>query len=234
MMDASKTEDYQLLGDVLDQGLRELGYSRGDLNVELFASDKQHVLDLYCSKGKNCCYKFQLPSFGMAYGNSRLSELGNKAHMEAMARQHLHTLHMGYTNALTAKTDYHRLVIKLVDQQRQTQRLHDTHAHLYQIRRQWYEQAKASTLKYLWPHSHWKTGRSPWLAPFCCCVRDISYRKLSAHGAAGVLWLRWVRLGACQKHVHVHPSLKDAALHKPNARRNIHTHMGSCKPAGAL
>ena len=66
MMVASKTEDYQLLGDVLDQGLKELGYSREDLNVELFASDKQHVLDLYCSKGKNCCYKFYCPSFGMA------------------------------------------------------------------------------------------------------------------------------------------------------------------------
>ena len=72
-------------------------------------------------------------------------DIYHKAHMEAMARQHLHTLHMGYTNALTAKTDYHRLVVKLVDQQRQTQRLHDTHAHLYQIRRQWYEQAKEDT-----------------------------------------------------------------------------------------
>ena len=77
MMVASKTEDYQLLGGVLDQGLKELGYSREDLNLELFASDKQHVLDLYCSKGKNCCYKFYRPSFGIAYGNPRLSELGN-------------------------------------------------------------------------------------------------------------------------------------------------------------
>ena len=51
MMTASKTEDYQLLGEVLDQGLKELGYSREDLKMELFASDKQHVLDLYCSKG---------------------------------------------------------------------------------------------------------------------------------------------------------------------------------------
>ena len=36
-----------------------------------------------------------------------------------------------------------------------------------------------------------KNGRSPWLAPFCCCVRDISYSRLSAHGAAGVpvAWL---------------------------------------------
>ena len=76
MMVASKTEDYQLLGDVLDQGLKEVGYSREDLNVELFASDKQHVLDLYCSKGENCCCKFCWPSFGMAYGNPRFSEPG--------------------------------------------------------------------------------------------------------------------------------------------------------------
>ena len=57
IMVASKTEDYQLLGDVLDHGLKALGHSREDLNVELFASDKQHVLDLYCSKGKISGYK---------------------------------------------------------------------------------------------------------------------------------------------------------------------------------
>ena len=86
MMVASKTEGYQLLGDVLDQGLRELGYSREDLNVELFASDKQHVLDLYCSKGKYCCYKFYWPSFGMAYGNPRFSELGKRPTKVALER----------------------------------------------------------------------------------------------------------------------------------------------------
>ena len=76
MMVASKTEDYELLGDVLDQGLKELGHSREDPNVELFASDKQHVLDLYCSKGKGCYYKFYWPSFGIAHGTPRFSELG--------------------------------------------------------------------------------------------------------------------------------------------------------------
>ena len=72
MMVASKTEDYQLLGEVLDQGRKELGYSREDLSVELFASDKQHVLDIYCSKGKNCGYKFYWLSSGMAYRNPRV------------------------------------------------------------------------------------------------------------------------------------------------------------------
>ena len=76
MMVTSKAEDYQLLADVLDQSLKELGYSEEALNVELFASDKQHVLDLYCSKGKNCCHKFSWNSFGIAYGNPRFSELG--------------------------------------------------------------------------------------------------------------------------------------------------------------
>ena len=61
MMAASKTGGYQLLGKVLDQGLKEFGYSREDLSVELFASDKQHVLDLYCSKGKNCSLGMQVP-----------------------------------------------------------------------------------------------------------------------------------------------------------------------------
>ena len=46
MMLPSETKDYQLLGDVLHQGLIEFRYSQEDLNVELFASDKQHVLDL--------------------------------------------------------------------------------------------------------------------------------------------------------------------------------------------
>ena len=40
MMIASRRKDYQLLGGVLDQGLKELGYSMEDLNVELFASAK--------------------------------------------------------------------------------------------------------------------------------------------------------------------------------------------------
>ena len=89
MMVASQTEDYQLLGDVLDQGLKELGYSREDLNVELFASNKQHVLDLYCSQGKSCCYKFYWPSLGMAYGNPRFSKLGKVLTKVALERSRM-------------------------------------------------------------------------------------------------------------------------------------------------
>ena len=86
MMVASKTEDYPLLGDVLDQGLKELVYSWEELNLELFASDKEHVLDLYCSKGKTCCYKFHWTSFGMAQGNPRFREMGKVLTKVALER----------------------------------------------------------------------------------------------------------------------------------------------------
>ena len=89
MIAASKTEDYQLLEEVLDQGLKELGYSREDRSVELFASDKQHVLDLYCSKGKNCSYKSDFPPFWMAYGNPRFSELGKVLTKVALERSRM-------------------------------------------------------------------------------------------------------------------------------------------------
>ena len=86
MMAASRTEDYQLLGEVLDQGLKELGYSREDQSVEALASEKQHLLDFYCSKGKNCGYKLYWPSFGMAYGNPRFTELGKVLTKVALER----------------------------------------------------------------------------------------------------------------------------------------------------
>ena len=54
--------------------------------MELFASDKQHALDLYCSKGKNCCCEFYWPSFGMSYGNPRFSELGKVLTKVALER----------------------------------------------------------------------------------------------------------------------------------------------------
>ena len=57
--------------------------------MELFASDKQHVLDLYCSKGKNCCYKFYWPSFWMAYRNPRFSELGKALTKVALERSRM-------------------------------------------------------------------------------------------------------------------------------------------------
>ena len=72
-------------------------------------------------------------------------DIYHRAHAATVARQHLRTLHTHYTNTLTAKTDYHNLVTKLIKDQMTAQRLQDTHAHLCQIRRQRYEQAKNDT-----------------------------------------------------------------------------------------
>ena len=72
-------------------------------------------------------------------------DIYHSAHAAEVARQHLCTLHTYYTNTLTAKTDYHMLVTKLIKDQMIAQRLHDTHTHMYQLRKQWYEQAKYDT-----------------------------------------------------------------------------------------
>ena len=53
-----------------------MGHSREDLNPDLLARDKQHVLDIHCSKKQNCCYNVYWPSFWMAYGHPRFSEVG--------------------------------------------------------------------------------------------------------------------------------------------------------------
>ena len=57
--------------------------------MEFVASDKQHILDLYCSKGRNGCYKFYRPSFGMAYRNPKFSELGKVLTKVALERPHM-------------------------------------------------------------------------------------------------------------------------------------------------
>ena len=55
----------------------------------LVAGDKQHVLHLYCSKGQDCCYTFFWPSFGMAYGNPRFSEVGKVSTKVALERSRM-------------------------------------------------------------------------------------------------------------------------------------------------
>ena len=89
MMVAAKMEDHEVVQDVRDQGPKELGYSTEDLNVELFASNPQHILDLYYSKGRNCSYKIYGPSFGMAYRNTGFSELGKVLTQVALERSRI-------------------------------------------------------------------------------------------------------------------------------------------------
>ena len=68
MMAASKTEDYQLSGDVLDQGLKELGYSREDLSVELFTSDNNMSFTPTAARGKAAATNFTGPLSGWPTG----------------------------------------------------------------------------------------------------------------------------------------------------------------------
>ena len=67
------------------------------------------------------------------------------AHASEVTRRHLRKLHAVYSNTLTAKTEYHLLVTKLIEEQMAAQRLHNTHTHMCLVRRQWYEQAKRDT-----------------------------------------------------------------------------------------
>ena len=61
-------------------------------------------------------------------------------------QRHLCELHTLYSNTLTAKTEYHLLVTKRIEEQMTAQRLHITHTDMCLERRQWYEQAKHDTV----------------------------------------------------------------------------------------
>ena len=62
-----------------------------------------------------------------------------------VTRRHLCKLHALYSNTLTAKTEYHLLVTKLIEDHMAPQRKHSTHTNMCLVRRQWYEQAKHDT-----------------------------------------------------------------------------------------
>ena len=76
----------------------------------------------------------------------RSHDIYHSAHAAEVTRQRLCTLHTYYSNTLTAKTNYHMLVTKLIKEQMAAQRLHYTHTNMCQVRRQWYEQAKYDTV----------------------------------------------------------------------------------------
>ena len=76
----------------------------------------------------------------------RSHDIYHSEHAAVVTRQHLCTLHAYYTNTLAAKIDYYMLVTKLITEQMAAQRLHNTHTHMCQVHRQWYEQAKYDTV----------------------------------------------------------------------------------------
>ena len=70
-----RIENYQLARQVLENGLAALQVSLDEIQVELFASQQQHIMQLYCSKHLNNAFGFFWKAMGLAYANPPLSLL---------------------------------------------------------------------------------------------------------------------------------------------------------------
>ena len=71
-----KTECYQLNPQTLRDSIPLLGLEMSDIKVELFGSDQQHSLPLYCGLKKSNAYTYYWPSWGLCYTNPYFGELG--------------------------------------------------------------------------------------------------------------------------------------------------------------
>ena len=70
-----RTENYQLVRPVLENGLAALQVDLNEVQVELFASKEQHMMQLYCSRYLNNAYHFYWRSMGLCYANPPFSHL---------------------------------------------------------------------------------------------------------------------------------------------------------------
>ena len=70
-----RTENYQLARNVLENGLAALQVSLDEIQVELFASQQQHIMQLYCSKHLNNAFRFFGKAMGLGYANPPFSLL---------------------------------------------------------------------------------------------------------------------------------------------------------------
>ena len=70
-----RTENYQLARRVLENGLAALQVNVDEIQVELFASQQQHIMQLYCSKQLNNAFLFFRKAMGLAYANPPFSLL---------------------------------------------------------------------------------------------------------------------------------------------------------------
>ena len=64
-----RTENYQLARHLLEDGLEALQVNLDEIQVELFASQQQHIMQLYCSKHLNNAFPLFLKAMGLAYAN---------------------------------------------------------------------------------------------------------------------------------------------------------------------
>ena len=70
-----RIENYQLACHILENGLAALQVSLDEIQVELFASQQQHITQLYCSKHLNNAFRFFWNAMGLAYANPPFSVL---------------------------------------------------------------------------------------------------------------------------------------------------------------
>ena len=71
-----RTENYQLARHVLENGLAALQVTLDEIQVKLFASQQQHIMQLYCSKHLNNIFRFFWNAMGLPYANPSFSLFG--------------------------------------------------------------------------------------------------------------------------------------------------------------
>ena len=71
------TENYQLARHVLENGLAALQVSLDDIQVELFASQHQHFMQLFCSRHLKNAFCFCWKAMDLVYANPPFSLLAN-------------------------------------------------------------------------------------------------------------------------------------------------------------
>ena len=62
---------------VLKNGLAALQVDLNEVQVELFASKEQRMMQLYCSRYLNNAYRFYYKSMGLCYANPPFPQLAN-------------------------------------------------------------------------------------------------------------------------------------------------------------
>ena len=70
-----RTENYQLVRPVLENGLAALQVDLNEIHVELFPSKEQHMMQLRCARYLNDAYRFYWKSMGLCYANPPFSSL---------------------------------------------------------------------------------------------------------------------------------------------------------------
>ena len=70
-----RTANYQLLRPVLENGLAALQVDLNEVQVELFAIEEQHMMQLYCSRYLKNAYRFYWKRMGLCYASPSFSLL---------------------------------------------------------------------------------------------------------------------------------------------------------------